>query len=301
MNTSILVAGGTGNLGGRIIKSLLNKGASVRTIVRIGTDKEKVTQLEQQGVEVITVDTYSTEALVQACIGVSCVVSALQGLRDVIVDAQKALLDAAIAAGVPRFIPSDFSIDFTRLPAGENRNFDLRRAFHEHLDKASINATSIFNGAFAEVLMYGNPLLDLKSRTTGYWESPDWPIDFTTMDDTAAFTAAAALDPAAPAILHIASFRLSPNELATTAGEAMKTEFRPVHMGSLNELIAYNKRERAAHPEGENELYPTWQSTQYLQSMFSAQPEPLDNNRYPDMTWTSAQDFLIASTKTRSK
>jgi len=41
------------------------------------------------------------------------VVSALAGLRDVIVETQAALLDAAIKARVPRFIPSDFSIDFT--------------------------------------------------------------------------------------------------------------------------------------------------------------------------------------------
>jgi hypothetical protein len=39
--------------------------------------------------------------------------------------------EGAIAAGVPRFIPSDFSADFTKLPAGENRNFDLRRAFQK--------------------------------------------------------------------------------------------------------------------------------------------------------------------------
>jgi len=63
-------------------------------------------------------------------------VSALAGLRDVIVEAQTVLLDAAIKAGVPRFIPSDDSIDFTKFPAGENRNLDLRREFHQRLDKA---------------------------------------------------------------------------------------------------------------------------------------------------------------------
>jgi hypothetical protein len=35
----------------------------------------------------------------------------LAGLREVVIDAQKKLLDAAIAAGVPRFIPSDYSLD----------------------------------------------------------------------------------------------------------------------------------------------------------------------------------------------
>jgi hypothetical protein len=54
---------------------------------------------------------------------------------------------AAIKADVPRFIPSDYSIDFTKFPPGENRNLDLRRDFHKRLDKTSISATTIFNGA----------------------------------------------------------------------------------------------------------------------------------------------------------
>ena len=68
-----------------------------------------------------------------ACSRASCVVSALQGLRDVIVETQTVLLDAAIKAEVPRFIPSDYSIDFTKFPPGENRNLDLRRDFHNCL------------------------------------------------------------------------------------------------------------------------------------------------------------------------
>jgi hypothetical protein len=48
------------------------------------------------------------------CRGAGCVVSALAGLRPVIVDTQSRLLEAAVAAGVKRLIPSDSSIDFTK-------------------------------------------------------------------------------------------------------------------------------------------------------------------------------------------
>ena len=77
--------------------------------------------------------------LTRACQGAACVVSALSGLRPVIVEAQTRLLAAAVAAGGPRFIPSDYSADFTRLPAGSNRNFDLRREFQRRLDAAPIS------------------------------------------------------------------------------------------------------------------------------------------------------------------
>ncbi len=130
MATLILVAGSTGNLGGRIIKALLKRGATVRALVRPGTDQKKLDQLTQPGVEIVAAAPTDVAALTEACRGAACVVSAVQGLHDVIVDAQAALLAAAVAAGVPRFIPSDFASDYTKTQEGDNRNFDLRREFN---------------------------------------------------------------------------------------------------------------------------------------------------------------------------
>jgi hypothetical protein len=135
----------------------------------------------------------------------------LAGLHEVIVKTQTSLLNAAVTAGVPRFIPSDFSTDFTTMPAGENRNFDLRKEFHSILDQSPIQATSIFNGAFADILRYNTPLFNVPQKIIAYYEGKeDWKIDFTTMDDTAAFTAMAAIDESAPRSLRMASFRVSP-------------------------------------------------------------------------------------------
>jgi len=297
MNPKILIAGGTGNLGGKIIRELLKRGADVRAIIRPNTKLEKIGILKTHDIGVIQTDMTNLNELTLACKDVDCVISALQGLRDVIVDVQSALLHAAENAGVPRFIPSDYASDFTMQPPGENRNFDLRREFHERLDKSSIKGTSILNGAFAEVLLYNNPLLDLKNNIVGYWEDPEWRVDFTTMDNVAAFTAAAALDNTTPATLRVAGFQVSAKELAHIASQTLERDFRLVRMGSLDELNAYNKKERAAHPEGEQQLYPKWQTTQYAQSMFSTRLYPLDNKRYPDIEWTDASTFLQTMVK----
>lgn len=292
MGKIILVAGGTGKLGGRVVDALLDRGAEIRVVVRASSDIEKINKLEKLGVKIFKVNMSSAEEMSQACSGVSCVVSTLQGLHSVIVDIQKVLLDAAVAAGVPRFIPSDYSTDFTKLPAGENRNFDLRREFHEYLDRSPISATSIFNGAFAEILT-NSPMLDLKKKSVGYLgESAEWHMDFTTMDDTAAFTAEAALDSNTPKILRIASFQISPKELLALASEATKSTFKLIPMGSLDRFAEYINRERAGNPAGENELYPRWQSAQYMHGMFSVHHESLDNNRYSDLTWTSGAEFI---------
>lgn len=293
MQNTILVAGGTGNLGGRIIRDLVKRGAAVRAIVRPNTEPEKTNKLKQLGAETISVEMSNRAELENACRGVSCVVSALSGLRDVIVDAQTRLLEAAIAAGVPRFVPSDFSSDFTKLAEGDNRNFDLRKDFHKVLDESPIAATSIMNGAFADILSYGTPIYDFRNYTIGYWgDRADWKMDFTTMDNTADYAAAAALDPETPRVLRIASFQVSPEDLAAIGEKVKGREFKLVPMGSLADFAAANKKARAANSEGEKEVFPAWQGKQYLHSMFSVHHEKLDNNRYADVEWTRADEVL---------
>ena len=287
MNKLILVAGATGNLGKKICSELIKRNISVRAIVRQGSDEEKIKALETMGVDIFHVDLSNQEELIGACSRVSCVISALAGLHDVIVETQTALLNAAVAAGVPRFIPSDFSTDFTHIPFGENRNFDLRKQFHTILDQSPIKASSIFNGAFADILRYNTPLFNVPQKTVAYFNGKaDWKIDFTTMDDTAAFTAMTALDDAAPRSLSIASFRVSPEDLVNLSEQFKGSKFQLTNMGSMEGLSAFNKAQRAAHPEAEQELYAKWQQSQYLYSMFLAHHDTLDNDRYEGLTWS---------------
>jgi nucleoside-diphosphate-sugar epimerase len=293
---TIVVAGATGNLGGRIVKALVERGAGVRALARHGTAGDKLDRLQELGVIAIaSVDWTSASQLTLACSGASCVVSALAGLRDVIVEAQTVLLDAAIKAGVPRFIPSDYSIDFTKFPPGENRNLDLRREFHQRLDKTSISATTIFNGAFADMLTGLMPLILFKRKRVLYWGDADQRMDFTTMEDAAAFTASAALDLSTPRFLRIAGDQLSARELAAVVSEVTGKDFRLFRAGGLGMLSALIKVARTVAP-GEKQLYPAWQGMQYMRNMFDgrARLEPLDNDRYRGIRWTTVRDVLSA-------
>ena len=295
MSATIVVAGATGNLGGRIARALRERGASVRAIVRHGAAPDKLERLEKLGVSIATVDLSSPSQVTSACSGASCVVSALQGLRDVIVDAQAALLQGAIKAEVPRFIPSDYSIDFTQLPPGENRNLDLRRDFHRLLDESPISATTIFCGAFAELLTGRMPLILFKRRRVLYWGDADQRLDFTTVDDTAVFTARAALDPSTPRFLRIAGDQLSARELTAVVSEVTGREFRLFRAGGLGMLGALIALARTVAP-AKRDLFPAWQGMQYMRNMFDgrAKLSPLDNDRYPGIRWTTARDVLLA-------
>lgn len=293
MKKLIIVAGATGNLGNRIVRELMKRGATVRALVRASGDPEKLKSLQEMGAEIHEVDFDSVDAIAEASIGAVCVVSSLAGLSDVIVDMQKRLLDGAIQAGVPRFIPSDFCTDYNDLVPGENRNFDLRRTFKEYIDSTSIKASSIFNGAFSDILRYNTPVLNLKDKSIGYFgDKADWKLDFTTMDDTAAFTAEVALDDNAPRDLQIASFQVSANNIAKDVKEASGQEFPVRRLSGMEEFLQSLKTQRAQDPAGENQLYAKWQQAQYLYSMFSTHHEELDNGRYANLMWMTSVEFI---------
>ena len=293
MNNNILIAGATGNLGGKIVNSLINKGANIKAIVRRETDIQKIKQLEEKGVKVFQVDMNNRDEVAKHCVGMDCIVSALSGLRETIIEIQKVLLDAAVDAKVPRFIPSDYSSDFTNLVKGQNRNLDLRREFHEYLDKAPIKATSIFNGPFMDLLTTDMPLILFKKRRILCWGNPNQIIEFTTTYNVAEFTANAALDTHTPRYMRIAGDRLTCNDfvklLTELKGEPYKL-FRPGGIGLLNSLIKVTK---FFSPSG-NELYPAWQGMQYMRDMMEGRIifTTYDNDRYKNIHWKTVQEFL---------
>ena len=289
----IVLAGATGDLGFRIAQSLLNRGAVVRALVRPGNTKPEVTSLRDLGAEIIEVDFNSETVLTKACAGAACVVSAVSGLRDVIVNGQKRLLDAAVAAGVSRFIPSDYSIDYTKLPKGSNRNLDLRREFNQRLDQAPIQATSILNGMFTDLLTGQAPVVLFGLKRVLYYGDADQPLDFTTTANTAEFTAAAALDPTTPRYLRVAGEVASIRGLQKAASEATGEPFKLLRVGPLGVLGAMIKVTKALMPASDD-VFPPWQGMQYLHNMFTGRPKlaPLDNARYADIRWTSVREVL---------
>jgi hypothetical protein len=120
-------------------------------------------------------------------------------------------------------------------------------------------------------------------------------MDFTTMDDTAAFTARAALDPSTPRFLRIAGDQLSARELAVLVSDVTGEKFKLFRAGSLGLLGALIRVARTVAP-AEKQLFPAWQGMQYMRNMFDgrAKLEPLDNDRYPGMRWTTVRDVLSA-------
>ena len=295
-SSPVILAGATGNLGRQIGRTILQAGGTLRAIVRPGTAADRTAELRQAGAEIREVDFDKVTELTGACRAGSCVVSALAGLRETIVHTQTNLLEAAVDAGVPRFIPSDFSIDFTRLPRGTNRNLDLRREFHGILNAAPIRATSVLNGMFADLLTGEAPLVLQKINRVLYWGNADQPLDFTTIANTADFTALAALDPDTPRYLRVAGDTLTPRQLADAATEVYGKTYKLLWAGGIGALTTLIDVARLMAP-GKNQTHPAWQGMQYMRNMLSgrAKLHDLDNDRYSVIRWTSVTEVLAGT------
>nr|WP_272904024.1 NmrA family NAD(P)-binding protein [Pseudomonas petrae] len=279
-------------MGHRVARALVERGAHVVALVRPGTEQARLAGLRNSGVAITPVSLDDAQGLRRAVAGSGCVVSTLNGLGEVIIEQQGRLLEAAVAAGVPRFIPSDYSLDYTRTRPGENRNLDLRRRFATQLDTADIAVTSVLNGGFLELLEGDAPIV-LPGRRVLHFGDAQQPLDFTAKDDVAAFTADAALDHHTPRFLRIAGNSVTPAQIANILTELTGQHYRTLRPGNIGTLSALISVVRALTPASKKP-FPAWQGMQYLRDMMSGRGKllNLDNDRYGQREWASARDTL---------
>lgn len=301
----VAVAGAAGHLGSLIALSLRKRNVAVKALVRPGTATSRTQILRDAGVTITEVEMTNVLSLTETLEGASTVVSALQGLRDVIIDTQGALLSAAVAAKVPRFIPSDFALDFTKTTPGSNRNLDLRREFHAKLEESGIKWTGILNGGFMELLISGQlPLINHKWHRIMYFGSEDQKLDFTTIPDVAAYTAAVAADPnPTPKILRIAGDSLNAKELAIVVSRVHGEKYITLWTGSAGFLRMMIPILKFFIGGVEDKLLPPWQGMQYLENMVSGkgQLDSLNNDKYPELMWTTVEQGLQEADAEKAK
>jgi hypothetical protein len=118
--------------------------------------------------------------------------------------------------------------------------------------------------------------------------SPDQALDFTTKDDVAAYAARAILDADTPRFLRIAGEVVTGRDIAQRMTTVSGETYRPLWVGSIASLglmIGVAKLISPSH----DVVFPAWQGMQYMRDMFTGEGKlsPLDNDRYPDVRWTS--------------
>lgn len=139
-----------------------------------------------------------------------------------------------------------------------------------------------------------------KQKWSLYWGSPDQSLDFTTMGDTAEFTANVALDDAAPRFLRIAGDQITPRQMVKVVSEITGIEFSLFKAGGIGLINIIIKAMKFFSPS-KNDLYPIWQGMQYMRDMMEGRVKinSYDNNRYDGMTWTSVRELVLVDEATK--
>ncbi|ATB28288.1 NmrA family NAD(P)-binding protein [Melittangium boletus] len=294
---TIALVGSTGHLGTLIANALLEKpDVQLRLLVRAAS-RAKVAELERRGAEIIegALGPEDGAALATLCKGAYAVVSAVQGGPDVIIEGQRRLLHAARHAGVRRFIPSDYALDLFKVKPGNIVTSEMRRQFAliEEAERGDVEVVHVLNGGFLDrgVLFGFIRVIDVEKQTAYVWGDGKQPMDWTTYEDTARYTAEVAVDDRpVPRKFGVAGsvvdFEQLVQEYEAGSGKKLKVE----RLGSLDDLSTRIAELQKHNPQNLLAYLPLM----YLRSVLSGEGklDELMNDRYPSIKPTTVRAYV---------
>jgi nucleoside-diphosphate-sugar epimerase len=293
----VALVGGTGDLGTLIGQTLLDKpDVRLRLLVRPGS-RHKAADFERRGAQIIEgeISADAGEQLAALCDGASTVISAVQGGPDVIIEGQTELLRMARAAGVKRFVPSDYSLNLFNVTPGHIDTSDWRRQFASIADseRGPVEVVHVLNGGFLDrrVLFDFVRIIDLERQTAFVWGDGNAMMDFTTYADTARYVAEIALDERpVTRVFSIAGdvldFRGFVEAYEAGSGRRLRVE----RLGSLEDLDSRIDALKQAGPAN----FLAYLPLMYYRSLLNGEGklDPLMNDRYPSIRPTGVREYV---------
>lgn len=198
----ILVAGATGFLGGEICRRLTSAGRPVRALVRKTSDPATVAGLRALGAEIVEGDLRDPASLASACRGATAAVSTVtitrtrqpgDSLAATDERGQLALVDAAEAAGVEKFV----FVSFSGGVGGEDALTHAKRTVEQRLARSRMRWTVLRPTCFMEVWLGPALGFDYPNARATIYGSGRNKMSWISLGDVAAFAVAALDNPAA--------------------------------------------------------------------------------------------------------
>ena len=219
---TIAVAGATGAQGGAVVDALLERGASVRALVR-STGSDRARNLASRGVELVQIDGGDPASLSNALQGVDAFFFMTTPYgesqnTDIDGEIQQGVdfTDAAAAAGVPHVVFSSVG--------GAERNsgvphFESKRLVEERLLGSGLPVTIVRPVFFMDNFLSMAPSVEGNELVLRLPFPDGIKLQTVAVRDIGVVVAAALLDPAAvPAAIEIAGDELTGSEIAATFG-----------------------------------------------------------------------------------
>jgi uncharacterized protein YbjT (DUF2867 family) len=251
----ILVVGGTGDLGGRVVGLLRDQGNDVRCLVRAGSDDSA---LRAVGAEVVPGDLTARETLPAACEGVTTVMATATVIGRVLAGARRpsihevdevgmaALVGAAESAGVERFVYMSFPGVEASTGTGLER---AKLATERRLAASAMRAVVVRADAFQEIHLGPAARFDVAAGKVAVIGKGDSRRRWISTQDVAALVAALAVEPDPPGMVTVGGPEaISKNEavavVEAVTGRKMKVQHMPRAVARLA-IRVLNKRNDA--------------------------------------------------------
>ena len=192
---TVAVAGVTGRFGRTLTAQLLKrKDVAVKGLAR---DPSKLPESirSASALEVVQGDAWNQAGLRSFVRGANVVVCAYAGDDRLMLDGQKLLIDASEAEGVPRYVASDYTIDYTKLEYGQLPAKDPMKRVYDFLQGRTVKGVHVLIGAFLDTFWsswFGafNP----SRNSLSLWGNGDEIWEFTSYENAAEFVSLIALD-----------------------------------------------------------------------------------------------------------
>lgn len=300
----VLIAGATGNIGLKLVDSLLRRGHSVRALAR-NPQRIPASTLAQLESVVQSTSYYDIAALDRACAGgVDAVVCAYSGIPELQLEGQLLLLRAAERNGIRRFLAASWNYDWTALQLGQSESYDPYISFRRHVEmsSSSVKPLYVLCGVLAEVFFSvpghgdfspGNHgVWDPETKSMEVWGSGEEKWQWTTEGDAAEFAAEIVTRDGAEdgGMWRVCSGSHSLTEIADTYQRVRGKSVERRTMGSVEEL---RKQAHAARARGSPSNF--WDYIGYIYQLYTLDGtwtlKTLDNDKLSVVT-TSLEDFI---------
>jgi uncharacterized protein YbjT (DUF2867 family) len=187
----VLVVGATGSLGGKVVDELLERGKTVRALVRPASDASR---LESRGVEIARGDMLDVDSLVAAMNGADAAITTAAGYtrggknaHDIDTLGNANLAEAAHRTGIRRFVLTSI-LTCDRTP--DVPHFWHKKLAEDKLEQLGVPFLALRPGAFLDQIatMAGDPID--KGRLMWFGKTTV-PLTFVRTADLASYLAAA--------------------------------------------------------------------------------------------------------------
>ncbi|KAK3348967.1 isoflavone reductase [Lasiosphaeria hispida] len=224
---TVAVIGASGNIGAPIVKSLLEAGFKVTAITR-----ESSTSTFPEGVEVRKTDLASIESVTKAFAGQDAVISTIASAE---IGNQNIFADAAIAAGVKRYIPSEFGHNSrpgklqgpaAALLAGKTKAVDYlieQAKTHPEFTWTGVSTSPFFDWGL-DMGVFG---IDFKNKTARIFDSGNQPASACTLAFVGEATVAVLQheEETANKYIEVAEFQVTQNQIIAILEEESGAKF----------------------------------------------------------------------------